>query len=102
VTENERRLAQGVLKIMDDAKLDVLVYPSWNFPPRLIGDLNTPHGNNSPLVAPPAGFPAITVPMGFARGARSATKDQFRQRGPLPRIKLDLTADERVVLEPET
>jgi hypothetical protein len=26
VAENERRLAQGVLKIMDDAKLDVLVH----------------------------------------------------------------------------
>jgi Asp-tRNA(Asn)/Glu-tRNA(Gln) amidotransferase A subunit family amidase len=68
VAESGRRLAQGVLKIMDDAKLDVVVYPSWNFPPRLIGDLNTPHGNNSPRVAPPTGFPAITVPMGFARG----------------------------------
>jgi amidase len=72
VAENERRLAQGVLKIMDDAKLDVVVYPSWNFPPRLIGDLNTPHGNNSPRVAPPTGFPAITVPMGFARGTLPA------------------------------
>jgi amidase len=72
VAENERRLAQGVLKTMDDAKLDVVVYPSWNFPPRLIGDLNTPHGNNSPRVAPPTGFPAITVPMGFARGTLPA------------------------------
>jgi hypothetical protein len=27
---------------MDKAKLDALVYPSWNNPPRLIGDLNTP------------------------------------------------------------
>jgi amidase len=72
VAENERRLAQGVLKTMDDAKLDVVVYPSWNFPPRLIGDLNTPHGNNSPRVAPPTGFPAITVPMGFARATLPA------------------------------
>ena len=72
VAQNERRLAQGVLKTMDDAKLDVVVYPSWNFPPRLIGDLNTPHGNNSPRISPPTGFPAITVPMGFARGALPA------------------------------
>lgn len=72
VTQNERRLAEGVLKAMDDAKLDVLVYPSWNFPPRLIGDLNTPHGNNSPRISPPTGFPAITVPMGFARGTLPA------------------------------
>jgi amidase len=72
VAETERRLARGVLKSMDEAKLDAVVYPSWNFPPRLIGDLNTPPGNNSPRVAPPTGFPALTVPMGFARGALPA------------------------------
>jgi Asp-tRNA(Asn)/Glu-tRNA(Gln) amidotransferase A subunit family amidase len=66
--ESGRRLAQGVLAAMDGAKLDALVYPSWNNPPRLIGDLNTPHGNNSNRLAPPTGFPAMTVPMGFVRG----------------------------------
>jgi amidase len=70
--ENGRRLAQGVLKAMDDAKLDALVYPSWNNPPRMIGDLNSPHGNNSPRISPPTGFPAITVPMGFVRGTLPA------------------------------
>jgi amidase len=68
VAENAQRLAQGVLQVMDERRLDVLVYPSWNNPPRLIGDLNTPHGNNSPRLAPPTGFPAITVPMGFVHG----------------------------------
>ena len=53
---------------MDNAKLDALVYPSWDYPPRLIGDLNTPHGNNSPRISPPTGIPAMTVPMGFVRG----------------------------------
>jgi Asp-tRNA(Asn)/Glu-tRNA(Gln) amidotransferase A subunit family amidase len=67
VAKLERRLAQSVLNAMDRERLDVLVYPSWNFPPRLIGDLNTPHGNNSPRISPPTGFPAITVPMGFTR-----------------------------------
>jgi amidase len=52
---------------MDDNTLDALVYPTWAFPPRMIGDLNTPHGNNSPRLSPPTGFPAITVPMGFVR-----------------------------------
>jgi amidase len=70
--DNGRRLAQGVLKAMDDLRLDALVYPSWNNPPRLIGDLNTPHGNNSPRISPPTGFPAITVPMGFVRGTLPA------------------------------
>jgi amidase len=46
--ENRLRLAKGVLVAMDDARLDALVHPTWNNPPRLIGDLNTPHGNNSP------------------------------------------------------
>src|ERR1051325_11642263 len=67
-TDNGKRLAAGVLQAMDTAQLDALVYPSWNNPPRLIGDLNTPHGNNSPRISPPTGFPAITVPMGFVHG----------------------------------
>jgi Asp-tRNA(Asn)/Glu-tRNA(Gln) amidotransferase A subunit family amidase len=71
-TENGKKLAEGVLKAMDDAKVDVLVYPSWNNPPRLIGDLNTPHGNNSPRISPPTGFPAVTVPMGFVHGSLPA------------------------------
>ena len=50
---------------MDNANLDALVYPSWDYPPRLIGDLNTPHGNNSPRISPPTGFPTMTVPIGF-------------------------------------
>lgn len=66
--ENGRRLGAAVLKAMDDARLDALAYPSWNNPPRLIGDLNTPHGNNSWQLSPPTGFPALTVPMGWVRG----------------------------------
>jgi Asp-tRNA(Asn)/Glu-tRNA(Gln) amidotransferase A subunit family amidase len=65
--ENGQRLRDALQKAMDDAKLDALVYPTWAFPPRMIGDLNTPHGNNSPRLSPPTGFPAITVPMGFVR-----------------------------------
>jgi amidase len=70
--ENGRRLAQAVLAAMDQSKADALVYPSWNNPPRLIGDLNTPHGNNSNRIAPPTGFPAMTVPMGFTHGTLPA------------------------------
>jgi Asp-tRNA(Asn)/Glu-tRNA(Gln) amidotransferase A subunit family amidase len=70
--ENGRRLAQAVAAAMDELKLDALVYPSWNNPPRLIGDLNTPHGNNSNRLAPPTGFPAMTVPMGFTHGTLPA------------------------------
>ena len=48
-------------------KLDAFVYPTWSNVPRLIGDLNTPHGDNSQVFAPTAGYPAINVPMGYTR-----------------------------------
>jgi amidase len=65
--EFRAELRQAVLKLMDDNQLDALTYPTWSNPPRLIGDLNTPHGDNNQLFAPSTGFPAITVPMGYAR-----------------------------------
>jgi amidase len=61
-------LRAGVLKLMDDQHLDALAYPTWSNVPRLIGDLNTPGGDNSQVFSPGTGFPAITVPMGFTRG----------------------------------
>jgi Asp-tRNA(Asn)/Glu-tRNA(Gln) amidotransferase A subunit family amidase len=66
-----------VLKLMDSARLDALLYPTWSNPPRLIGDLNTPGGDNSQLFAPSTGFPAITVPMGYARGTLPAGLQVF-------------------------
>ena len=61
-------LRVGVNAMMDSLKLDALIYPTWSNPPRLIGDLNTPAGDNSQLFSPSTGFPAITVPMGYTRG----------------------------------
>lgn len=58
----------AVVRTMDRLKLDAFVYPTWSNPPRLIGDLNTPHGDNSQFFAPTTGFPAINVPMGYTRG----------------------------------
>ena len=58
----------AVTKVMDTNKLDALVYPTWSNPPRLIGDLNTPHGDNSQFFSPTTGFPSIQVPMGYTRG----------------------------------
>jgi Asp-tRNA(Asn)/Glu-tRNA(Gln) amidotransferase A subunit family amidase len=60
----------AVTKTMDALRLDAFVYPTWSNPPRLIGDLNTPHGDNSQFFSPTTGFPAIQVPMGFTRGGR--------------------------------
>jgi amidase len=64
----QERLRAAVTAMMDSLGLDALVYPTWSNPPRLIGDLNTPAGDNSQLFSPTTGFPAITVPMGYTRG----------------------------------
>jgi Asp-tRNA(Asn)/Glu-tRNA(Gln) amidotransferase A subunit family amidase len=62
------RLRTTVLNSMAKLKLDAFVYPTWSNPPRLIGDLNTPGGDNSQIFAPTTGFPAVNVPMGHSRG----------------------------------
>jgi amidase len=63
-------LRDAVQQMMDTLQLDAAIYPTWSNPPRLIGDLNTPHGDNSQLFSPSTGFPAITVPMGYTRDNR--------------------------------
>lgn len=70
--EFRAKVRGGVLRLMDEQRLDALVYPTWSNPPRLIGDLNTPHGDNSQLFSPSTGFPAISVPMGYTRGVLPA------------------------------
>jgi Asp-tRNA(Asn)/Glu-tRNA(Gln) amidotransferase A subunit family amidase len=62
------QVREAVTKTMDRLKLDAFVYPTWSNPPRLIGDLNTPAGDNSQFFSPTTGFPAINVPMGYTHG----------------------------------
>ncbi len=64
---NREGLRESVRAAMTEHNLDALIFPTWANPPRLIGDLNSPHGDNSQQIAPHTGFPAITVPMGFTR-----------------------------------
>ncbi len=66
--ENQERLRAAVHRQLRAHDVDAFVFPTWSNPPRLIGDLNTPHGDNSQDLAPHTGFPAITVPMGYVRG----------------------------------
>jgi Asp-tRNA(Asn)/Glu-tRNA(Gln) amidotransferase A subunit family amidase len=66
--EYRERIRQAVLETMSRSRLDAFVYPTWSNPPRLIGDLNTPAGDNSQFFSPTTGFPAINVPTGFTRG----------------------------------
>ena len=55
---------------MDAAQVVALVYPTWGRPPLLVGQRpeGAYDGNNSPMIAPHTGSPAITVPMGFTGG----------------------------------
>jgi len=75
--EFREKLRAAVISLMDSLQLDALIYPTWSNPPRLIGDLNTPGGDNNQLFAPSTGFPAITVPMGYTRGGTLPAGLQF-------------------------
>ena len=66
--EFRQKLRAAVLKLMADQRLDALIYPTWSNLPRLIGDLNTPGGDNNQFFSPSTGFPAITVPMAYTHG----------------------------------
>jgi len=55
-----------VVAAMDKDRLDAVIYPTWSNPPRKVGDLKSPAGDNSQFLSPQTGLPAITVPMGFS------------------------------------
>ena len=59
---------EALLAAMDRDHLDAIVYPTWSNPPRKVGDMKSPAGDNSQVLSPQTGFPAITVPMGFTYG----------------------------------
>jgi Asp-tRNA(Asn)/Glu-tRNA(Gln) amidotransferase A subunit family amidase len=66
--QSRRDAVRGaVTKLMDSLRLDALIYPTWSNVPRLIGDLNTPAGDNSQVFSPTTGMPAVNVPMGYTR-----------------------------------
>jgi amidase len=74
VYQTPRKIAfrDAVLAAMDGDHLDAVVYPTWSNPPRKIGDMKSPAGDNSQILSPQTGFPAITVPMGFTYDALPA------------------------------
>ena len=55
----------ALLAAMQRDHLDAIIYPTWSNPPRKVGDTTSPAGDNSQVLSPQTGFPAITVPMGF-------------------------------------
>jgi len=71
---DERKIAfrNAIVAAMDAAHIDAIVYPTWSNPPRRVGDMKSPGGDNSQQLAPPTGMPAISVPMGFTHGTLPA------------------------------
>ncbi|WOJ92871.1 amidase family protein [Congregibacter variabilis] len=64
---------EDVLGSMDSAQIDAIVYPSWTNPPaRLENAVEEYLGDNSQLVAPATGLPAVSVPMGYSYGGLPA------------------------------
>ncbi|MGE5321389.1 MAG: amidase family protein [Actinomycetota bacterium] len=74
VYHNPKKIAfrNAMLAAMDSAKVDAIIYPTWSNPPRKVGDMQSPAGDNSQILSPQTGFPAITVPMGFTHGSLPA------------------------------
>jgi Asp-tRNA(Asn)/Glu-tRNA(Gln) amidotransferase A subunit family amidase len=70
VYHNEKKLAfQAALRAAMAAKhVQAIIYPTWSNAPRKVGDDKSPAGDNSQVLAPQSGFPAITVPMGYTHG----------------------------------
>jgi len=58
----------ALLAAMAGDHLDAIVYPTWSNAPRKVGDATSPAGDNSQVLSPQSGFPAITVPIGFTHG----------------------------------
>jgi Asp-tRNA(Asn)/Glu-tRNA(Gln) amidotransferase A subunit family amidase len=74
VYQDPRSIAfrEAILRAMEKERLDAVIYPTWSNPPRKLGDLQSPAGDNSQMLSPQTGFPAITVPMGFTDGSLPA------------------------------
>ena len=62
----------AVLEAMKHAGIDIIVYPTWSNFPRKVGDMENPAGDNSQILSPQTGFPAITVPIGCSHSGLPA------------------------------
>jgi len=62
------RFREAVLAAIGESALDAFVYPTWSNPPRKIGDMESPAGDNSQKIPPHTGMPGINVPMGYTYG----------------------------------
>jgi amidase len=67
VYHNEKKIAfrAAIRAAMAANKVQAVIYPTWSNAPRKVGDEKSPAGDNSQVLSPQTGFPAITVPMGY-------------------------------------
>jgi len=67
VYHNNKKIAfrTAIHAAMTQYKVQAIVYPTWSNAPRKVGDDKSPAGDNSQVLSPQSGFPAITVPMGY-------------------------------------
>ena len=60
------QLLENTLAAMEAAQIDAIIFPTWSNPPANINRASEEYaGDNNQLLAPDAGLPAVTVPMGF-------------------------------------
>lgn len=78
--KRRKNLLVAVIEAMDTDKVDAIIYPTWSNPPRKLGDMHSPSGNNSPLISPHTGQPSITVPMGYTKNNALPAGLQFLAR----------------------
>lgn len=70
IYEEPRNIAfrEAVQDAMAAHNVDVIVYPTWNSPPNKLASPRRHAGDNSQLIPPHTGLPALSVPMGFSHG----------------------------------
>lgn len=70
IYKDERRVTfqNAIVEAMDESQVTAIVYPSWRYQPARIGHPEEYKGDNSQIIAPHTGLPAITVPMGYVGG----------------------------------
>ena len=70
VYHNEKKIAfrAAIRAAMAANRVRAIIYPTWSNAPRRVGDEKSPAGDNSQVLSPQTGFPAITVPMGYTHG----------------------------------
>jgi amidase len=63
---DETRMRTAYLAAMDEMRIDVLVFPTATYPPKLNGDRNTTPAGTLSGIASALHWPAAVVPMGYS------------------------------------